>query len=272
MLYEAESGDIRIAAAGDAMVSSPLRIFREERFLKLTEVLRRADASICNLEMPIHNEDLAPMLAEGSYGMAHPDTAHELKWMGFNMVSTASNHVFDFGPAGMLASQRKLAEAGVVHAGQARHEGLDDVERGGHGRDRIEGVAAGPEHRRARFRRQRMCAGHHAVNRADHRTLAGRGHRESSQDFVEEVSGSAVAEGARPNPATAERREREVYQRRPQPSSSSRFSSSVSHSSSISASSAWAADSRAFAASKALRSRVYRSASARVPCSRATSA
>jgi len=121
MLYESETGNMRIAAAGDAMVSAPLRIFREERFVKLAEVLRGADASICNLEMPIHNEDLAPMLAEGSYGMAHPDTAHELKWMGFDMVSTASNHVFDFGPPGMLASQRKLAEAGVVYAGTGRN-------------------------------------------------------------------------------------------------------------------------------------------------------
>ena len=121
MLYEAEEGTIRIAAAGDAMVSSPLSIYREERFLKLAEVLRGADAAMCNLEMPIHDSDLAPMLAEGSYGMAHPQTAHELKWMGFNMVSTASNHVFDFGPPGLLASQDKLKEAGVVYAGTGRN-------------------------------------------------------------------------------------------------------------------------------------------------------
>ncbi len=136
MLYEAESGEIRIAAAGDAMVSHPLSIYREERFLRLAEVLRGADASICNLEMPIHSLDIPHLLAEGSYGASHPDTARELKWMGFNMVATASNHVFDFGPAGMLESQAKLDEAGVVHAGtgrnlsEARAAGYMDTARG----------------------------------------------------------------------------------------------------------------------------------------------
>jgi hypothetical protein len=99
MLYESEEGNISIATAGDAMVSHPLSIYREERFLRLAEVLRGADASVCNLEMPIHSLDLPHLLAEGSYAASHPDTARELKWMGFNMVATASNHVFDFGPA-----------------------------------------------------------------------------------------------------------------------------------------------------------------------------
>ena len=121
MLYEAEARDIRIAAAGDAMLCHPLSIYREPRFLRLAEVLRGADASVCNLEMPIHDLDIAHMLAEGSYGTAHPDTASELKWMGFDMVSTASNHVFDFGAAGMLASQAKLDAAGMVHAGTGRN-------------------------------------------------------------------------------------------------------------------------------------------------------
>lgn len=120
-MYEAEERNIRIAAAGDAMLSHRLSVYREERFLRLAEVLRGADASVCNLEMPIHSLDMAHMLAEGSYGTSHPDTASELKWMGFNMVSTASNHVFDFGAPGMLASREKLDEAGMVHAGTGRN-------------------------------------------------------------------------------------------------------------------------------------------------------
>ncbi len=121
MLYESETGEIRIAAAGDAMVSNRLTVFREPGYLKLAEVLRGADASVCNMEMPIHDFDVAPGIAEGSYATAHPEAAHDLKWLGIDMVATANNHAFDFGAEGCLASHQKLDEAGIVHAGSGRN-------------------------------------------------------------------------------------------------------------------------------------------------------
>ena len=95
-MTEAEARDIRIAAAGDAMLCHPLSIYREPRFLRLAEVLRGADASVCNLEMPIHDLDIAHMLAEGSYGTAHPDTASELTLPvtpGFQAVTVPSRPI-----------------------------------------------------------------------------------------------------------------------------------------------------------------------------------
>ena len=39
MLYESESGTIRIALGGDLILTRRLSVFREERFLKLSEIL-----------------------------------------------------------------------------------------------------------------------------------------------------------------------------------------------------------------------------------------
>ena len=121
MLYESEAGEVRIAVAGDAMISHRLSVFREERYLRLVELFRGADAAFCNMEMPIHDFDIAPGFAEGTYGTAEPNAALDLKWMGINMVSTANNHSYDFGTEGLLSSQQKLDQAGIIHAGTGRN-------------------------------------------------------------------------------------------------------------------------------------------------------
>lgn len=120
-MYESEAGEIRIALAGDAMISHRLSVFREERYLRLVELIREADAAFCNMEMPIHDFDAVPGIAEGTYGTAEPNAARELRWMGFNMVSMANNHSYDYGAEGFLSSQQKFDEAGIIHAGTGRN-------------------------------------------------------------------------------------------------------------------------------------------------------
>ena len=54
-IYDSERGDISIAVAGDAMITRRMRPFQEPGFLKLVEILRKADVSIVNLEMLFHD-------------------------------------------------------------------------------------------------------------------------------------------------------------------------------------------------------------------------
>ena len=45
MLYDSEHGDLNIALLGDVMPMRRLAVYREERYLKLRELLVRADAT-----------------------------------------------------------------------------------------------------------------------------------------------------------------------------------------------------------------------------------
>ena len=52
-----------------------------------------------------------------------PAVAHDLKAMGFSLVSRANNHARDFGLEGMRETGRWLDEAGIVHAGAGETHG-----------------------------------------------------------------------------------------------------------------------------------------------------
>ena len=55
MIYQAERGEISIAVGGDAMITRRMKAFQEPGFLKLIDILRKADVSVVNLEMLFHD-------------------------------------------------------------------------------------------------------------------------------------------------------------------------------------------------------------------------
>ena len=121
MLYESESGDLTLVASGDTMITRRLSVFREERFLALADLFRRADVGFTNLEMLIHRYEHSPGLSDGTYTASDPSNLEELKWAGINMVSCANNHHFDYGEGGTLTNLANLEAAGMVNAGTGRN-------------------------------------------------------------------------------------------------------------------------------------------------------
>ena len=78
--------------------------FREPRFQALLGHIRNADAAFTNLETAIRERHEGfPNLTQGTPMSTPPRLLAELKWMGFNLVSCANNHVTDYGVAGVLA-------------------------------------------------------------------------------------------------------------------------------------------------------------------------
>ena len=68
MTYQSEKGNFTIALAGDTMLTRKLTPFKEERFLKLREILRSADASFANLEGTVHDWDEGtPGITQGTF-------------------------------------------------------------------------------------------------------------------------------------------------------------------------------------------------------------
>ena len=123
MLYEEESGDIRFGLVGDALISRRLRPYREPRFLALRDILQGADVSIANSETLFHDFESSPISDSGPYGtyaQCDPIVIDDLKWLGIDMVSTANNHVVDYGEEGILTNIRNLKAHGMPFAGTGR--------------------------------------------------------------------------------------------------------------------------------------------------------
>lgn len=117
MIYQAEAGNITLGFVGDAMASRPLSAFNEPQYLALLEILRSTDASIANLEQIYHHYEMSWSHASLSYQASHPSNIDELMWMGFDMVSTATNHAYDYNEEGYLTTLHHLNERGIPHAG-----------------------------------------------------------------------------------------------------------------------------------------------------------
>ena len=121
MIYDAERRDISIAVAGDAMITRRMRPFKEERFLKLAGILREADVSVVNLEMLFHDYESSWQWSGATYTRSDPRNLDELKWLGIDAVTTASNHSFDFSEGGFLTTLQHCREIDLPHAGGGRN-------------------------------------------------------------------------------------------------------------------------------------------------------
>ena len=111
-----------LALAGDTMLTRKLIPFKEEKFLRLREILRGADAAFANLEGTVHTWDEGtPGITQGTFMTTDPKLLEDLKWLGINMVSCANNHAFDYGEDGVLANLRHLDAAGLAHAGTGKN-------------------------------------------------------------------------------------------------------------------------------------------------------
>jgi len=120
--YEAEKGNFMLALAGDTMLTRKLIPFKEEKFLRLREILRGADAAFANLEGTVHAWDEGtPGITQGTFMTTDPKLLEDLKWLGINMVSCANNHAFDYGEDGVLANLRHLDAAALAHAGTGKN-------------------------------------------------------------------------------------------------------------------------------------------------------
>ena len=117
MIYNAERGDISIAVGGDAMITRRMKAFEEPGFLKLVDIMRKADVSVVNLEMLFHDYESSWQWSGATYTRSDPHNLDELKWMGIDAVTTANNHSFDFSEGGFLTTLQHCKEIDLPTAG-----------------------------------------------------------------------------------------------------------------------------------------------------------
>ncbi|MGX5652899.1 CapA family protein, partial [Hydrogenophaga borbori] len=107
---------LRLAERANGPIPSPV----SGRYLwgdALAEVARIApDASVANLETAV-TADGEPWPRKGIHYRMHPDNIACLRSAGLSACALANNHALDWGPAGLLDTQRALARAGVGGGG-----------------------------------------------------------------------------------------------------------------------------------------------------------
>ncbi|PVE20343.1 hypothetical protein DC522_32905 [Microvirga sp. KLBC 81] len=110
-----------MAAVGDLIVTRALTKGHHPGFGEIVEILRKADVTFGNMEtniFDIRSFNGSPQAEYGgAYHVSTPELGPDLKAMGFNLVSYANNHTFDWGVEGMRETCRALDQNGIVYAG-----------------------------------------------------------------------------------------------------------------------------------------------------------
>ena len=110
-----------VAAVGDVIYQRPSMRILQRTSPTVLKALREADVTFGNFEstgFALQGFHGAPQSKlEGPTLLTPPAGMAELKSMGFDLVSHANNHVFDWGAAGVLATNAALRQAGLSYAG-----------------------------------------------------------------------------------------------------------------------------------------------------------
>ena len=115
-------GETTLALTGNTYVAQPISGYRNERFLKVVELLQQADATTTNLECAIQDGKdwpayTAGMGAHATYMAGHPSMLDELKFLGVNSLCAAIIMSRISAENGILTMIGYLKRAGMPYAG-----------------------------------------------------------------------------------------------------------------------------------------------------------
>lgn len=89
-------------------------------FLKISDFLNQADILFGNLEGPI--SDKGRKVGTIYSFRADPKVVEGLKYAGFDILSVANNHIFDYAESAMIDTFSRLKEAGIDYIGGGFNE------------------------------------------------------------------------------------------------------------------------------------------------------
>jgi len=101
-------GSYRLALTGDVIMNTRVSACRDPDVLAAIDLLRTADVTHAHLEIPLHDFDADDIFgaAEGAMAWYRGPTAiaDELRWLGVDLVSNASNHSLDYSYGGLRST------------------------------------------------------------------------------------------------------------------------------------------------------------------------
>lgn len=111
---------MRLATVGDCQISTRHSTCKDKEFLEIVKLIREADVAYANLEHLVHNygpECYPTYKTGGTFTRAPLYAVDELKWIGFDVVSTATNHAYDYMAGGIKETNDNLEKGDLPHAG-----------------------------------------------------------------------------------------------------------------------------------------------------------
>ena len=110
-------GGIIFTATGDTFITRRLP-GKDERFLALSGLMKKADVRFTNLEITVQDgEGIPGAVCGGSWAKTKPAALQDLKDYGFNLVAWVNNHTLDYSIEGLKATERNLDKYEFVHGG-----------------------------------------------------------------------------------------------------------------------------------------------------------
>lgn len=96
---------LKMFACGDVVNFTAKKDFVNK---ELSDLIKSCDISICNFEAPIKYEDMKAIKKAGPHVYQSKESIEILKNVGFNYVSLANNHIYDYGQKGMEETVKEL--------------------------------------------------------------------------------------------------------------------------------------------------------------------
>ncbi|HEV2388311.1 MAG TPA: CapA family protein [Candidatus Acidoferrales bacterium] len=113
-----------VAATGDLIVHRPISNEADPAMQAVFKILRGATVSVGNFEgtaIDVRHFRGAPQAENGGAWIIDlPGVPDDVKRMGFSMVERANNHATDWGVEGMEETDKRLDDAGLIHAGTGK--------------------------------------------------------------------------------------------------------------------------------------------------------
>lgn len=138
-LFPAENDTLTVALTGDIMMGTTYPSVQlpphqgRQLFVDVAPVLRRADVAAGNLEGTLCDGGTSTKrVSASSFAFRTPTAfAPRLDEAGYDFLSMANNHAFDFGAVGVASTERCLDSLGIAFAGLRTQPSHAIVERAG---------------------------------------------------------------------------------------------------------------------------------------------
>lgn len=90
-------------------------------FPGIKDIIQECDLSIVNLEAPILNEKTSPIDKCGPNLQCPQEAIEALNYIGFNLVTLANNHIYDYGEKGLISTLETLNKQHINYVGGGRN-------------------------------------------------------------------------------------------------------------------------------------------------------
>ena len=138
-LFAADNDTLTVALTGDVMMGTTYPSVQlppdegRQLFVDVAPLLRRADVAAGNLEGTLCDGGTSTKrISQSSYAFRTPTSfAPRLREAGYDFLSMANNHAFDFGDTGVSSTMRCLDSLGIAYCGLKSQPDHAIVERAG---------------------------------------------------------------------------------------------------------------------------------------------